>query len=83
MATLVADWSSQDPDDEIGRTLAALGSMQLPVVAVFPADDPYRPVVITGTYTRKTLIDAIEKGGKSSDLPSRNVSTTVRENQPR
>jgi thiol:disulfide interchange protein len=81
--TLVADWSSQDPDGEIGRTLAALGSMQLPVVAVFPADDPFHPVVITGAYTRATLLSAISQGGKSADQPSMNVSKTSLENAPR
>ena len=53
VVTLVADWS--DGNEEIGRTLAALGSKQLPVIAIFPAGDPYRPKKLAGFYTRGVL----------------------------
>ncbi len=59
VVTLVADWT--DENEEIGKTLEALGSKQLPVIAIFPADDPYRPKVLTGAYTRRDLLGKIEQ----------------------
>ena len=61
--TLVADWSTEDPELEeaIGRTLQSLGSKQIPVLAVFPADDPFRPIVLQGSYTKASLTEAIEQ----------------------
>ncbi len=52
-----ADWS--DGDEEISRLLEALGSKQLPVVAVFPATDAHRPRKLTGFYTQAQLKRAI------------------------
>ena len=75
VVTLVADWSSMDTNDEVGRSLEALGSKQLPLIAVFPANDPYKPIVITGFYTQKQLVDAIEQAGESASIPSMNAST--------
>lgn len=59
VVTLVADWSNDN--EEISRTLEALGSKQLPVIAIFPADDPYRPRTLTGAYTRRELLGKIEQ----------------------
>ena len=64
-----------DTNDEVGRSLEALGSKQLPLIAVFPANDPYRPIVITGIYTQKQLVDAIEQAGDSASIRSINAST--------
>ena len=63
VTTLVADWS--DDDEEISVLLEALGSKQLPVIAVFPAGDPYHPEVLTGLYTQRQLIEKIRAAGKS------------------
>lgn len=63
-----------DTDDEVGRSLEALGSKQLPLIAVFPANDPYRPIVITGIYTQDQLVAAIEEAGGSAAIPSINAS---------
>jgi thiol:disulfide interchange protein len=64
IVTLVADWS--DLGEEIGDTLKALGSKQLPVVAIFPAGDPYRPRKLSGFYTRRALVRALQDAGPSS-----------------
>jgi thiol:disulfide interchange protein len=64
VVTLVADWS--DGDEEIGQLLAALGSKQLPVLAIFPAGDAYRPRKLAGRYTRAELAREIEAAGPSS-----------------
>ncbi len=63
VVTLVADWS--DGDEEIGRVLEALGSKQLPVIAIFPAGDPYRPKKLAGMYTRSELVGKLRAAGPS------------------
>jgi cytochrome c biogenesis protein CcdA len=67
VVTLVADWS--DGDEEIKETLKALGTLQLPVIAVFPAGDPYRPKKLTGMYTRADLVRQLESAGPSAAPP--------------
>jgi thiol:disulfide interchange protein len=61
--TLVADWSSRDP--ELGRLLEALGSKQVPVLAIFPAGKPNEPIVIVGGYTRAQLLKRLREAGPS------------------
>lgn len=67
MVTLLADWS--EGDEEVEQLLEALGSKQLPVVAIFPANDPYRPKKLSGFYSRGELIRQLRDAGPS-------VSTT-------
>ena len=57
VATLYADYT--DYPAEIKATLASLRSQSVPVVAIFPGDDPYRPIVFRGGYTQGQLIEAI------------------------
>lgn len=64
VVTMVADWS--DNGEEIGKILEALGSKQLPVIAIFPADDPYRPSMLTGSYTKNDLISKLQAAGPST-----------------
>jgi suppressor for copper-sensitivity B len=65
--TLLADWTTGD--DEITETLAKLGSnKQIPVLAIFPADNPKKPIVLIGGYTQKTLIEVLRKAGPSKPL---------------
>jgi thiol:disulfide interchange protein len=64
VVTLVADWS--DMGEEIGTALQALGSKQLPVIAIFPAGDAYRPTKLTGLYTRGELLRALQAAGPSN-----------------
>jgi len=58
--TLVADWTNKDP--QIGELLEALGSnKQIPVLAIFPAGRPNKPIVLIGGYTQSSLIKRIEE----------------------
>ena len=57
VATLYADYTDYPP--EIEATLESLRCQGVPVVALFPADDPYRPIVFRGGYTQGQLIEAI------------------------
>ena len=63
MVTLVADWS--DASEEVTQILEALGDKQLPVIAIFPAGDAYRPRTLTGLYTRGELMRELRQAGPS------------------
>ena len=47
----------------LARCFAALGSKQLPVIAIFPAGDAYRPKKLTGMYTRDELARKLQSAG--------------------
>ena len=60
--TLQADWSDGDPD--IANLLRKLGGEQVPVVAIFDAREPNKPVVFRGeliTQGTKPLLEQLEK----------------------
>ena len=59
IATFKADWTHGEP--EVTRMLENLGAKQVPVVAVFPARDPMRPIVLRGGFTTTTILNAIDK----------------------
>ncbi|HJQ82104.1 MAG TPA: thioredoxin family protein, partial [Lacipirellulaceae bacterium] len=59
--TMYADFT--DYPEEIDRTIRALGANGVPVIAIFPGDDPYRPIVFRGSYSQQKLISALQKAG--------------------
>ncbi|MCP4195209.1 MAG: hypothetical protein GY768_31800 [Planctomycetaceae bacterium] len=61
--TLLADWSNEEED--VTALLDALGDKQLPVIAVFPAGEPYHPRKLTGIYTKTELIRQLKEAGPS------------------
>lgn len=64
--TLIADWTEEN--EEIKESLRKLGSTQIPVLAIFPADNPKKPIVLRGGYTQQSLLDSLKKAcGKSSE----------------
>jgi thiol:disulfide interchange protein DsbD len=63
--TLQADWTRGQPEVTTMLKLLLSGSAQVPVLAIFPADNPNRPIVLRGGYTRQTLLDALKKAGPS------------------
>ena len=63
VVTLLADWT--DRNAEIGELLGLLGSKQLPVVAIFPADRPNEPIVVRGWYTKAGLLEKLKEAGPS------------------
>lgn len=64
VVALKADWTHQPP--EVTRLMDLLGARQVPVVAIFPADDPNRPTaVFRGAYTQQQVLDALRRAGPS------------------
>lgn len=59
VVTMVADYT--DTPEWMSQTIYALGGVGVPVVAIFPADDPYRPIVFPSGYTKQKLLAAIKK----------------------
>jgi thiol:disulfide interchange protein len=57
----LADWTK--PSDEIKATLHALGSNSIPVLAIYPAGQPDKPIVLRDLLTQQDVIDALEKAG--------------------
>jgi thiol:disulfide interchange protein len=56
---MYADYTDYPP--EIDRTLKALRSNGVPVIAVFPGNSPYQPIVFRGGYTQQDLINALHR----------------------
>jgi len=63
VATLVADYTKRAP--QVKEMLQRLKSNGVPVLAIFPADRPRRPIVFRGPYTLASLLEALEKAGPS------------------
>ena len=63
VVSLLADYS--DMSDEIKQMLEALGSRSIPVLAVFPAGEPTRPIVLRDLLTRGQVIEALRQAGPS------------------
>jgi thiol:disulfide interchange protein len=56
---MYADFTDYPP--EIDRTLKALRSNGVPVIAVFPGNAPYQPIVFRGSYSQQDLINALQR----------------------
>jgi thiol:disulfide interchange protein len=65
--TMYADFTERPP--EIDRTIRALGANGVPVIAIFPGGDPYRPIVFRGAYTQQKLISALQEAESRSAHP--------------
>ena len=60
---LKADWTHLSP--EVTQMLEILGTKQVPVLAIFPAGNPNRPIRLLGGYRTQTVLDALSKAGPS------------------
>ncbi len=62
-----ADYTNRP--EPIDRTIKALGGVGVPLIAIFPASDPYHPIVFSdGQYTKSGLIEAIAQATGRKDL---------------
>jgi hypothetical protein len=69
--TLQADYTKRDP--VIREVLEDLGAFKsgLPVLAIFPAERPNEPILLTGIYTQQQLIESIKRAGPSASVLAR------------
>ncbi|HTQ37947.1 MAG TPA: thioredoxin family protein [Pirellulales bacterium] len=63
---LLADWTHDSP--EIKDALAALRWNSIPVLAIFPADRPDKPIVLHDLITQSQLLEALEQAGPSQAI---------------
>jgi suppressor for copper-sensitivity B len=70
VVTMEADYTKYPP--ALDRAIKALGGVGVPLVAIFPATDPYHPIVFAnGNYTKSQLIAAIlQATGRDVSLSS-------------
>ncbi len=69
VVTMYADYTDYSP--EIKRTINALGSEGIPVIAIFPGRAPYEPIVFINGYRQKDIIEAI------AEAKNRRASTEI------
>jgi thiol:disulfide interchange protein DsbD len=65
VVTLQADWTHEDESSQVTKMLKALGSKTVPVLAIFPAGNPNKPIILRGGYTQQMLLDALAEAGAS------------------
>ncbi len=74
---MYADFTDFPP--EIDRTLKALKSNGVPVIAVFPGGAPHDPIVFRGGYTQHGLIDALKRASNQrGPVAEASAATTPR-----
>jgi suppressor for copper-sensitivity B len=62
---LLADYTKGSP--EIKDALESLQSRSIPLLAIFPADSPDKPIVLRDVITKQQLLKAIEDAGPSKN----------------
>jgi suppressor for copper-sensitivity B len=67
--TMYGDYTKYPP--EIDKTIKALGANGVPVIAIFPGNRPYKPIVFAGGYRKQDLIAALDRAtGRASTTAS-------------
>jgi thiol:disulfide interchange protein len=63
VVTMQAQWLDEYPETEL--MLDKLNSKQIPVVAIFPAGDWTRPIVLRGLFPKQQMLEALRQAGRS------------------
>jgi thiol:disulfide interchange protein len=61
VVTMYADYTAYP--EELTRTIKALGGNGVPVIAVFPGNAPYEPIVFRGGYRQQDILTALNEAG--------------------
>jgi hypothetical protein len=63
---LLADWSHADDESyEVGTTLQDLKGNAIPLLAIFPANQPNKVFVLSAIISQGQLLDALAEAGPS------------------
>lgn len=83
VVTMVADYTRRPP--VIEKTIKALKSNGVPVIAIFPASDPYNPIVFRGQYTKQDILDALAQAanGKGASASGKTALSQATSADPR
>ena len=60
---MLADWTDRDP--AIKAKLAELQSRSIPVLAIFPGNNPAQPIVLRDLVSQNDVLQALELAGPS------------------
>jgi thiol:disulfide interchange protein DsbD len=76
--TMYGDYTKYPP--EIDKTIKALGANGVPVIAIFPGNRPYKPIVFAGGYRKQDLIAALDRatGRESTTASSSFIESSAR-----
>jgi suppressor for copper-sensitivity B len=80
VVTMVADYTRRPP--AIDKTIKALKSNGVPVIAIFPAGDPYHPIVFRDGYTEEAILDALAKATSGNDGANTSRANTALSQSP-
>ena len=68
IVSLYADYSQRSP--EIKKWLDKFNSKSIPLLVIFPANDPENVIILRDLYTKSTLLENLRKAGPSLDRQS-------------
>ena len=57
VVTLKADWTDGSP--EVTKWLKSFGSESIPVLLIFPGNDPTHPIMLRDVYSKRTLLQKL------------------------
>jgi thiol:disulfide interchange protein DsbD len=60
--------------DEIKNMIEALGSRSIPLLAVFPAGEPTRPIVLPDIVTKGQVVEALRQAGPSKKADANSIA---------
>lgn len=75
VVTMVADYTRRPP--AIEKTIKALKSNGVPVIAIFPAKDPYNPIVFRGQYSEQDILDALTQAANQKGVHAAGANTAL------
>lgn len=67
VVTMYADWTDRSP--EIKAKLDELQSKSIPLLAIYPGNDPARPILLRDLVTQQSILDALRQAGPSQAGP--------------
>jgi len=77
IAPVLADWT--DRNEMIKQRLTELNSQSIPLLAIYPANQPDEVIVLRDTITQGQLLEALEKAGPSASAsPERHQVSSLK-----
>lgn len=78
---MLADWT--DHDEAIRAKLQELNSNSIPVLAIYPGNDPENPIVLRDLLTQGEVLTALRQAGGSVDASPPSLARRVSDDRNR
>lgn len=72
---ILADWTNHST--EIKSKLNELGSNSIPLLAIYPANQPNSPIILRDVITKTQLLNALQKAGATIDETPTFIEPTI------